>query len=283
MKEAVELLERELHLSGWAIEKPDAGNNDAFVAACDDRKVFLKFDVDGTALSRLAELRVAPALLGCGRANGRQYVIQEYIEGTYPDRAWFSQHLPDLARFITRYHMDEELTRLLAPSNAISYADHLRQKIERLEQGMNHARTVPLRTQQARDGFRQLVRQTRQLQPSPLVATHADPNNTNFRLARDRFYLLDWDDIQLSDPLRDIGLLLWWYVPRAQWSEFFTVYGMALDDAVLHKVYWWSAYASLGVAQWFDEHTQDAARVEAFLLDFSAALNRRDNPHGSPH
>jgi thiamine kinase-like enzyme len=283
MQDALQVLERDLHQSRWVIEKPGAGNKDAFVATHGDRKVFLKFDVGGSALSRLAALHITPALLASGRADDRSYIIQEYVEGCQPDRAWFAWHLPDLAQFIKCYHTDEELTRLLAPTHAISYAHHIRQKIERIEQGINQVRTPILRTRRVRDAVHQLVQQAHQLPRAPLVPTHADPNNTNFRLVRDHFYLLDWDDIGLSDPLRDIGLLLWWYVPRGKWSAFFTAYGMRMDDARLHKVYWWSAYASLGVALWFDEHTQDEASVAAFLLDFYAALNRQENPHGSPH
>jgi len=33
------------------------------------------------------------------------------------------------------------------------------------------------------------------------------------------------------------------------------------------------------VAQWLDEHTQNESGVHAFLHDFSAALNRQENPH----
>jgi aminoglycoside phosphotransferase (APT) family kinase protein len=281
IEEARQILEREFHLSGWDIEKPTAVNKDAVIATHGDRRVFLKLDVDGTALSRLAALCITPALLASGIAHDRAYAIQEYIEGSHPDRTWFAQHLPDLAQFIRRYHTDAALTRLLAPPDPPSYADHVRQQIARLERGMQHARTPPLRTPQAGDAFHQLAKQAQRLQRAPLVPTHADPNNTNFRLVRDHFYLLDWDDVGLSDPLRDVGLLLWWYVLRERWPEFFTVYGMAMDDALLRKVYWWSAYASLGVAQWFDAHTQDEEKIEAFLLDFHAALNRRENPHAA--
>src|SRR5947209_3642951 len=110
---------------------------------------------------------------------------------------------------------------------------------------MEQARTLTLRTRHVRDAIHRLVQQAYQLQRATLVPTYADPNNTNFLVVRDRFYLLVWDGLSLSDPLRDIGLIVWWYVPRGKWSEFFTAYGMAMDDALLHKVYWWSAYTSL--------------------------------------
>jgi hypothetical protein len=54
---------------------------------------------------------------------------------------------------------------------------------------------------------------------------------------------------------------------------------MRLDAAALDRLYWWSAYASLGIAQWFDWHKRDPVMVAAFLTDFYAALNQRANPH----
>ncbi len=40
--------------------------------------------------------------------------------------------------------------------------------------------------------------------------------------------MVDWDDIRLSDPMQDIGLLLWWYVAREYWPAFFQNYGLPI-------------------------------------------------------
>jgi len=279
MQEALHILERDLHEASWDIRKPNAGNHDAFVASHGEYNVFLKFDVNAAVLNRLAALNITPAVLGSGNANDRSYAIQEYVEGSHPDREWFSQHLPDLARFIKTYHTDEELRGLLLPPEPTSYTDHIQQSVDRLKRGMHRAHTAPLRSTQAIEGFHRLANQAGTLPHTPLVPTHADPNNKNFLLVGNRFYLLDWDESSLSDPLRDTGLLLWWYVPQERWSEFFTAYGTEMNDAIRNKVYWWSAFASLGVAQWLDEHTQNESGVHEFLHDFYAASNRQENPH----
>jgi len=279
MREARNTLERDLHETGWDIRKPDAGNHDAFVAKHGEYNVFLKYDVNASVLDRLAALDVTPAVLGSGAVHGRSYVIQEYVEGSHPEREWFSQNLPDLARFIKTYHTDEELRGLLLPPEPTSYTDHIQQSVDRLKRGMHRAHTAPLRSTQAIEGFHRLANQAGTLQHTPLVPTHADPNNKNFLLVGNCFYLLDWDESSLSDPLRDTGLLLWWYVPRERWSEFFAAYSMETDQATLDKVYWWSAFTSLGVAQWYDEHTQNEVSIHEFLHDFYAALSQQGNPH----
>jgi thiamine kinase-like enzyme len=111
-----------------------------------------------------------------------------------------------------------------------------------------------------------------------MVPAHNDPNNKNFLLAGDRIYIIDWDDIVLSDPLRDTGLLLWWYVPGRKWREFFTTYEQPLNESTLQRIYWWGARASLRVALWYDRKRDEQA-VGAFVTDFLAVLNRRQNPH----
>ena len=54
---------------------------------------------------------------------------------------------------------------------------------------------------------------------NPLVATHGDPNPQNLLVSRFGITLIDWDGAALSDPLRDVGPLLWWFIPPTRWPE----------------------------------------------------------------
>ena len=87
--------------------------------------------------------------------------------------------------------------------------------------------------------------------------------------------MVDRDNLQLSDPMRDAGLLLWWYVSPTQWPIFFKAYGLLLDENLVNRIYWWAARTSFAIALWHVEHEFDCT---AFLQDFLAALNRFDNP-----
>ena len=87
--------------------------------------------------------------------------------------------------------------------------------------------------------------------------------------------MVDWDNLQPSDPMRDAGLLLWWYVSPTQWPIFFQAYGLLLDENLVNRIYWWAARTSFAIALWHVEHEFDCT---AFLQDFLAALNRFDNP-----
>jgi thiamine kinase-like enzyme len=119
---------------------------------------------------------------------------------------------------------------------------------------------------------------SKHLQSAILVPIHPDPNTTNILLSGPGLVMVDWDDVQLSDPMRDVGLLLWWYVAREQWGEFFDAYGAEMDEAIIERIFWWTARTSFAVVLWHVEHGYDG---QAFLEDFLAALHKESNPHGA--
>ncbi len=113
--------------------------------------------------------------------------------------------------------------------------------------------------------------------PGELVLTHGDPNTSNFILDRDgRLFLLDWDDACLSDPMRDIGPLLWWYVRPDRWST--ALDAAELGDGHAHgSVYRWAAIRSFEVAEWLASQGNPAEAAN-FARDGDAARAGMDNP-----
>ncbi|HEX8221094.1 MAG TPA: hypothetical protein VF914_18020, partial [Chloroflexia bacterium] len=75
-----------------------------YVATSEGTELFVKLEEHGQAAQRAAELGIAPRVLAAGIHGGTPYIVQEYLHGTHPDRAWFSRHLPQLADLILRYH-----------------------------------------------------------------------------------------------------------------------------------------------------------------------------------
>jgi len=278
MRDVEGILEKEFSHGDWIVEKPTAGMaKEAYVATRGEVKVFIKFDADTPALERLAELRITPPLLRRGRHDGHPYTIQTYVEGVHPDWRWFTDHLSHLATLMRRYHTDAELARIICPGVHQSYEQHVERTVARLERELTQARTRLSKMGEMEESLRRLRRKAEQLEPIDLVPVHLDPSDKNFLVAGHRIYLLDWDDIRLSDPLRDAGLLLWWYVPTARWRDFFHAYGCPLDAHMLARLYWWGAASCLGIAFWFDR-TGDVATVDDFIGDFNAALDGKDNP-----
>lgn len=249
-----------------------------YIAQSGGLKVFVKFDVPIEALQRLGEIRVAPRVLASGRKDGVSYVVQEFVTGSYPDWRWFADNLALLAHFILRYHSDKPLAALLSKNVGINYNEHVTQDIAELEARFNALEVGVLHAPEIKEAFATLKAQAKFLQSVELVPIHADPNTKNILLFDGGLYMVDWDDIRLSDPMQDVGLLLWWYVAKERWHEFFQSYGVSMDEQLTNRIFWWAARTSLAIAFWHIEHHFDC---EPFLKDFVAALRKESNPHAA--
>lgn len=277
MEQIKRILQAHFSSTTWKIARSRDGQQNAGYYAYNGRmEVFVKFTDMVAALQRLGEIAVAPRVLASGMDQGRTYVIQEYIRGQYPDWQWIATHLPLLASCIQHYHSDQPLIDVLSRSTTTEYHEHIVLDLAQLEAQFSSLNTRELHTPEITAAFRELKRQAQRLQPIRLVPVHIDPNTRNMLLTEEALLLVDWDGILLSDPMRDIGLLLWWYVSRHRWPDFFQSYGSSLDDAVVERIFWWAARTSFAVALWRAEHQRECT---AFLQDFLAALAKKSNPH----
>lgn len=271
------ILRKHFHTTDWTITKSEDGQQKAsFVAHYDTTKVFIKLDVPVAALQRLGEIGVAPRVIASGTIDGISYVAQEYIAGSYPDWRWFADHLPILAAFIKRYHTDQPLTSLLVENAPTGYAEHIMLDLAKLEKQFTSLHSEELHAPAIVSAFERLKLWSKQLQAVALVPVHPDPNTKNILLSNESMVMVDWDDMQPSDPMRDAGLLLWWYVAQPRWREFFEAYGLIMDDDLIERIYWWAARTSFAIALWHVEHHYDC---QGFLQDFLAAVNMESNPH----
>jgi aminoglycoside phosphotransferase (APT) family kinase protein len=258
----------------WVLHKTAHGeSNQTFIGNNGRRKVFVKCDVTIPAAERLGELGVAPRLLHNGMTETRPYIIQEYAEGTYPDRPWFADNLHQLANFIKTYQQDQKLNTIPSKGLTSSYSEHLEKELFLLEKSVNDVSSVIFHTDEVRSGINALKQKSRSLRPVQLVPTHGDPNSKNFLITNNGLIMVDWDSIFISDPIKDAGLMLWWYVPKSKWKIFFEFYGQTLDEK---KVFWWTAKASLQIAAWFGKQGDDE-NAAFFIRDFLDALEEKDN------
>jgi thiamine kinase-like enzyme len=274
MVDVEEIIKKHFPDSQWNINEPPAGmSTQARIADNGREKVFIKFDVKTPALSRLSELGVTPSVVYDGTSEERPYIIQEFVEGEYPDRSWFSANLQTLAEFIKKYQQDQLLKDLLSKGGSESYEEHIQQTLTHLKNSINDSKADIFETDEVKNGIDSLKERGRNLKPTTLVPTHADPNSKNFLLTNTGLTMVDWDDILLSDPMRDVGLMLWWYIPKDKWSTFFEYYGQDIDE---EKIYWWTARASLSIAAWF-ANRGDLANAKFFTNDFLLAIQGKDN------
>lgn len=276
MEQIKRILQAHFGSTTWDVARTKDGQQNAGYRAYNgSMEVFVKFTDTVAALQRLGELAVAPRMLASGIDQGRAYVVQEYITGTYPDWHWFTSHMLVLASCIQRYHRDQPLIALLAQS-ATTYQEHIALDLAQLEAQFAALHAEGLHTSAITTAFEELKNQAQRLQPVELVPVHIDPNTYNMLVTDKRLLFVDWDGILLSDPMRDAGLLLWWYVPQHSWPAFFQHYGSPMDDASVERIFWWAARTSFAIALWHVEHGYEWTD---FCQDFLAALAKKSNPH----
>jgi thiamine kinase-like enzyme len=273
------LLEETFQLSDWKIARPaDGQQKECYVAKTADFTVFLKFDGKTPAgvLQRLGELGVAPRMLRTGNLEGRAYVLQEYLVGKHPRWWWFADHLPLLAQVTRRYHTDVQLKQLLSGSSSREYHEQIACELAALKAQMTSLQGEPACMMTLSSVFDDLKSQANQLHPVSLSPVHTDPNGANILLRDEKMTFVDWDDMLLSDPMRDVSQWLGWYVPQDRWLLFFREYGLFLDQPLRTRVYWWSARASFANVLW---HIEQGYDYEVFLRDTLAALHQEITPH----
>lgn len=225
-------------------------------------------------LKRLASLGVTPPVLDYQQLGDNDCVIQPFIEAPHPNRAWFMTHQAELIHFFKSFHQDSELNNLIPKtySSELCFISEMTQLERALPQFGRYEWYSKL--QQEFLGFK---KQGEKLSTKELVPVHVDLNPKNFLISQEQLYVVDWDDIMLSDPLHDIGVFLWWFFPQKNWQSFTEQYGLPYTSEVEEKIFWWAACQSLNIAIW--HHQNKGAGLDQFIEDFFAATNHQFNPH----
>ncbi|MGS0686294.1 phosphotransferase [Nakamurella sp. GG22] len=264
-------------IHGWTIEPIEkSGTGAAFVAVAGNRRLFVKWPAEVRPLSRLAEIGVAPAVVATGHAGGLSFVLQQWVDGRSVDRTWLRRHAVDVVQVMQRYHWDPVLRNSLESVHRRSAAQQRTDDLRAIQ--------IRLAAASAQEFSRPVVQRAASrfvhLHPplNPRVPTHGDPNPDNILLTHDGIRLIDWDSAEIADPLRDLGPLLWWFLPPDEWASTLSRYDRPLD-AGPRAVEWWAARTSLLVALWIDDHSGDPRVLRSFVDDFLAAESGAANPH----
>ncbi len=277
IEEVKKLLQVKIGGGNWLFTKPKHGvSKESYIAESKTRKIFIKFDVNIPPLLRLGEMGLAPKVIGHGKIRNKNFIIQEFIEGLKPDNVWVQNHLLEFAEFIKKYHSDEELKNMLNVSG-FSLIRQINNDMIDIERQLKHVKYGIFKTPAFNSAFLEFKKQSKYMTEVLPVVVHADPNLSNLIIAGDSIYMVDWDNILLSDPIRDLGLILWWYVPRDKWKIFFDYYGIPENQEILDRLFWWVAARSLAISLWWLNNKKYEDGAKDYLEDFYKGVEKREN------
>ncbi len=285
LRNTVPDIDRLLRLTGfegtWTIAPATEGSSGrTFIARQPGRDLFIKLNDRTVARQRLAEIGVTPPLLAHGLHRDAPFSVYPLVGAELPEPAWFATNLARVMGLVATYQRDDQLAELLGRSSVATLRQHLDATIEGVIADARKAAHIAFREPDVVAAVGRLARTFVAGEAIRLVPSHTDPNNSNFLVTPDTIYLIDWDGITLSDPMRDIGLILWWYVSEERWPEAFSQLGIRGTDRerALSRLYWWAAVTSIRVAFWIDRHAPSDEAVRSFLDDFHHAEQHLPNP-----
>jgi hypothetical protein len=259
--------------SGWQVSEPRGSMGATRLARRGDAAVAVKVvDTPLAVLNRLSELGVTPPVLAAGEHEGRGYIVQQAVSGPSPDHEWFASNVQPWAAMVGSYLGDEQLHRLveaipafwrLTVPDAVAMID-----------SQPTPRTVALREPSYSRYIARWRRQSEGIVELPMRPIHPDPHWHNYVIADGQPYLLDWDYIDLSDPLRDVGVQVWGFLPRRLWAAFLRAVGLELSDELELAIHWWAAFKLALNAHWNDRNDDEQGAAFHARL-FGVAVDRR--------
>lgn len=230
---------------GWEISEPLGSMGTTRVARRAGRALVVKLIDVPDIVMRLAGIGVTPPVLEVGEG----YLLQEHIDGLTPDPQWFSTHLEVSTGILRRYLYDPLLAALVdkAPGRE-------RLTVSKAARMFGDEPGVGWPESCARS-FHRWKDQARSLTAFPIMPIHTDAHMENYVLADGRLYLLDWDQIDLSDVVRDVGVQAWGFLAHSSWGHFLRRLDLEPSAAIERAIYWWSAFKALRTALWVEDGT----------------------------
>jgi len=259
----------------WQIQPPQRGFSSAkrYIARSSHATVFVKLGSDHRVLQLLSDAELTPRLLAGGAFGDTRITVQEFVEGYHPTREWYAGNMAAWAQIMHTVHQLPGLRHYLPASRDETYQSLLARYVEQVR-----AIYTPnnLQTHEREVVEALLVHYESRIpfvQGAGLVPIHGDPNADNLLITPRQVYLVDWDTMHLSEPMRDVALVLWWMYPASLWPELLARFRIDLADPAQQERFYlhisvWALEVSLFFAnaqqrQWKERFLRDAQRAYA--------------------
>ncbi|WP_409289883.1 phosphotransferase [Peribacillus sp. SCS-37] len=250
----------------WEISPAGGATGEAFIAKNNDQKLFLKRN-SSPFLAVLSAEGIVPKLVWTKRLeNGDVITAQHWLNSRElkPDE----MNQENVAKLLYKIHQSHPLLNMLKRMGKIPLKPEI--LLEEIKSG--------LAPSLAED---EIIRQALEFLECKVgfvtcddwVVCHSDVNHNNWLLTQDEeLYLIDWDGAMIADPAIDLGMLLYWYIPKHGWAEWLELYGMELSPELELRMKWYVVCQTILSIQWhlskerFEESSHWHESLASFLL-----------------
>nr|WP_249305748.1 phosphotransferase family protein [Lederbergia citrea] len=234
------------HLFGqdWEIISAGGATGEAFFATNENQRLFLKRN-SSPFLAVLSAEGIVPKLIWTKRMeNGDVITAQQCLNGREFEPKEMAQDRA--AKLLKKIHESRPLLTMLERLGKTPYGSS--QMLLEVESTLDEA-LLTLKAVKTSLSF--LKREGSNIQCEEWAVCHGDVNHNNWLLSdTDELYLIDWDGAMIADPALDLGLLLYWYIPRENWSMWLKQYGAKLTPELELRMKWYTIAHTLLSVQW---------------------------------
>ncbi|TLS39060.1 phosphotransferase family protein [Pseudalkalibacillus caeni] len=251
---------------GWEVTPAGGATGEAYLAKYGDEKLFLKRN-SSPFLAVLSAEGIVPKLLWTKRLeNGDVITAQRWLQG----RELKSHEMKGqmIAELLRKIHRSEELVKMLhrlgkKPLTPDNIFEDIHYKYDQ----------ASIQHPEVETAISYLQDNKNHLAFAEKVVCHCDVNHNNWLLSDEgHLYLIDWDGAMVADPAVDLGMLLYWYVPRNEWEQWLTSYGTSYTEDLHKRMYWYVVCQTLYDIYWYTLKGRN--EETAYWLNFLTELNR---------
>ncbi|GLB58559.1 phosphotransferase family protein [Cytobacillus sp. NCCP-133] len=234
------------HLFGhdWEIVPAGGATGEAFYAQHEEQRLFLKRN-SSPFLAVLSAEGIVPKLVWTKRMeNGDVITAQQWLNGRELKASDMNQE--SIAKLLKKIHSSKPLLGMLTRlgKSPLQPETLLHMVEEELDSDLKQKRAVI-------QSIEFLKREIANIQCEEMTVCHCDVNHNNWLLSENnQLYLIDWDGAMIADPAIDLGMLLYWYIPKEEWPNWVERYGIELTDDLMLRMKWYVIAQTLTSIQW---------------------------------
>ncbi|SER95253.1 Thiamine kinase [Gracilibacillus ureilyticus] len=225
------------HILGddWTIEPAGGSTGAAYYAQSNKKRLFLKRN-SSPFLAVLSAQGIVPKLVWTKRLeNGDVVTAQQWLEGKALNVEEM-QH-PKVASLLSKIHHSSELLDMLlriekttvTPDNSLAMVKEIFERIEGIRDSLLLYKA-----------YKFLENRVNHMPVNETVVCHCDLNHHNWMLSQNgELYLIDWDNARVGDPAMDIGRILQSYIPKDDWDQWLSYYGIENSRHLMQRMHWY--------------------------------------------
>lgn len=232
---------------GWTLDSAGGASGEAYMAEQDGQKLFLKRN-SNPFIAALSAEGIVPKLVWTKRIEtGEVVTAQHWKNGRELTLSEMSQRR--VAELLKKIHGSKPLLNMLKRMEMEPITPNIMLK------KINASLSRDVLTHHIiRKALTYLEDHIPNLDSRFFTVVHGDVNHNNWLLSdRDELFLVDWEGAMIADPAIDIGMLLYNYVPKQQWSNWFNTYGVKESMDLNKRMKWYTVIQSIGMIQWYEE------------------------------